>query len=474
MPATHKSSNRMPVLSKNNVDTAIRRLECYFGGRLTEKEAIRVTHGYSDSLPVVYPPDAVIYVQSEEEVATIVKVCDELQVPLIPFGAGSSLEAQTSAIRGGIAVNMSQMNRIVEVKPDDFDCCVQPGVTRNELNSFIRDKGLFFPLDPGHDATLGGMAATRASGTNAVRYGTMRDVTLGLTVVTPNGSVVRTGCRARKSSAGYDLTRLYIGSEGTLGIITELKLRLFGIPEGVASGVAQFPDLPSAISAVIMTLQVGVPVARIELLDELQMKACIDWSHLDELRPRPTLFFEFHGSNASIQDQIFQVRDIFSSFEADEFRWATHAEDRSRLWKARHDAYHAARSLSPGKNFITTDACVPLSHLADCILQARAEAYASGLACPIVGHVGDGNFHMLIPFDPGDALETAHAEQLSISVARHAIACGGTCTGEHGVGLKNLNVVAEEIGPAAEIMRTIKSALDPKNIMNPGKTVPGM
>lgn len=340
---------------------------------------------------------------------------------------------------------------------------------REALNAHIRDRGLFFPLDPGVDATLGGMAATRASGTNAVRFGTMREVVLGLTVVTPSGEIVHTGGRARKSAAGYDLTALYLSSEGTLGVIAELQLRLFGIPEEIAAAVCQFPDLKSAVDAVILILQLGVPVARVELMDERQMEASIRFSGLEGFDTRPALFFEFHGAPAGVAEQIEQVRGVTGSFAASDLAWATTTEDRTRLWKARHDAYWTARRLTPGKETVVTDACVPISRLTDCIIESRAEAETQGFAATVIGHVGDGNFHMMIPFDPASRDERARAKGLAHSVARRAIAYGGTCTGEHGIGLHRIEVLAEQYGQATTLMGQVKRALDPHGIMNPGK-----
>jgi D-lactate dehydrogenase (cytochrome) len=442
------------------------------GDRLTLSPGIRDAHGHGEGYSASHPPDAVAFPDSTDEVAAIVRLCGAAGVPVIPFGAGTSLEGHVAAVAGGICLDMSRMDRIVSVDADDLDCRVEAGVTREQLNSHLRDLGLFFPLDPGANATLGGMAATRASGTNAVRYGTMREVVLGLTVVTPDGSVIRTGGKARKSSAGYDLTRLYVGSEGTLGVITEVQLRLFGIPETIASGVAQFDTIEQAVQAVIATIQMGIPIARIELLDEVQLAACIAYSKLEGFEPRPTLFVEFHGSPAGVADQITQVGALFGQFGGGGFRWAEQEEERRSLWKARHDALHAAKALKPGCDALATDACVPISRLAECIGEARREAAASGLTCPLVGHVGDGNFHMLLLYDPASEAERAKAEALSAFIARTAIRLGGTCTGEHGVGLHKRAIAGEEAGEAATAMWAIKQALDPHGIMNPGKTLP--
>ncbi|WP_230206725.1 FAD-binding oxidoreductase [Novosphingobium sp. Gsoil 351] len=402
----------------------------------------------------------------------MVAACGQYRVPLIPFGVGTSLEGQIQAIQGGVCLDMSGMDRVLAVSAADLDCRVEAGVTREALNAFVRSEGLFFPLDPGANATLGGMAATRASGTNAVRYGTMRDVTLGLTVVTPQGVIIRTGSRARKSSSGYDLTRLYIGSEGTLGVITELQLRLFGIPETIAAGVCQFATLAGAVDAVIIMLQMGIPVARVELLDEVQMQGCIAYSKLSQFVALPTLFLEFHGSPAAVAEQVEQVRGIAQDHGGGTLQWAQAQEERTALWAARHNAFWAGRSLKPGCESFATDACVPISALSACILETKAEAQASGLTCPIVGHVGDGNFHVLVLFDPDDPAERQRADDLAASVARRALRFGGTMTGEHGIGLHKLDLMEAEHGEAVSVMQNIKSALDPLRILNPGKTVP--
>lgn len=442
------------------------------GERLSRARAVREGHGRGEGLSACHPPDAVAFPRTSEEVAAILKACSAHGVPAIPFGAGTSLEGQVAALEGGISIDLSGMARILHVSSDDLDCRVEAGVTREQLNAHLRDMGLFFPLDPGANATLGGMAATRASGTNAVRYGTMREVVLGLTVVTPAGDIIRTGGRARKSSAGYDLTRLYVGSEGTLGVITELQLRLFGIPEKVASGVVQFATVEEAVRAVIATIQAGIPIARIELLDGLAMRACIAYSKLADVEPAPALFVEFHGSPAAVADQAGTAAAIFASEGGGALRWAEREEERRQLWKARHDAYHALRALTPGKEVFVTDACVPVSRLAECIAGASADAEASGLACPVIGHVGDGNFHMMLPYDPALPGECARAEALSQSIARRAIRLGGTCTGEHGIGMHKRAAAAEEAGAAAAVMQAVKAALDPAGIMNPGKTLP--
>jgi D-lactate dehydrogenase (cytochrome) len=415
----------------------------------------------------------VLFATSTQDVADAVRICAAHGLPVIAHGAGTSLEGQLSAIRGGLSLDLTGMDRVLDVNAADLDVRVEAGVTREALNAELRDHGLFFPLDPGANATLGGMAATRASGTNAVRYGTMREVTLGLTVVTAAGEVIRTGTRARKSAAGYDLTRLYVGSEGTLGIITELSLRVFGIPEQIASAVVQFERLDHTVEAVMLLMQMGLPLARIELMDPLQMEACIRYSKLEGLEARPTLFLEFHGSPAAVAEQVDAVRAVVADFGGGTLQFATLTEDRNRLWKARHNAWFAAKALRPGAEAFATDACVPISRLADAIAEARVEAEAAGLVAPIVGHVGDGNFHMLLLFDPGSAEERARAEALSGRIADIAIRLGGTATGEHGIGLHKLSAMESEHGAGAlAVMASLKRALDPLGILNPGKTVP--
>jgi D-lactate dehydrogenase (cytochrome) len=448
-------------------------LKARFGTQLSTSSAIREGHGRGEGLRDLALPDAVLFAHSSEDVAFTLALCHANHVPVIPFGTGTSLEGQLMALSGGISIDVSGMDQILSINPDDLDCRVQAGVTREALNLALRDQGLFFPLDPGANASLGGMAATRASGTNAVRYGTMREVTLGLTVVTAQGRIISTGGRARKSAAGYDLTRLYIGSEGTLGLITEVQLRLFGIPETITAASVQFETLGAAVEAVMAVIQCQIPVARIELLDALQMQACIAWSHLEGLAPQPTLFLEFHGSPATVAEQVAEVQGLTGTFGGTRFAFAQTTEARSQLWKARHEAYHAARALDPGKDSFSTDACVPISRLADCIAACAARADALALKAPIVGHVGDGNFHMLVLFDPNDAAERARADQLADFVAETAIAMGGTCSGEHGIGIHKLGALVSEHGPEAiRVMQTLKAALDPHGIMNPGKTVP--
>jgi len=464
---------RMPARGDPGaVAELVRKLCGDYGERAVTSASVREHHGHGEGLADSAMPDVVVFPQSNEEVAAIVRLCHLARVPVIPFGVGTSLEGHVAALYGGVCVDLTQMNRVLEVNGEDLDCRVQAGVTREQLNAELKGTGLFFPIDPGADATIGGMAATRASGTNAVRYGTMRENVLGLTVVAADGRIVRTGGRARKSSAGYDLTRLFVGAEGTLGVITEIQLRLYGVPEAIAAAVCQFPDLASAVNTVIAAMQTGIPVARIELLDDVQMDACIRHSKLEGFEAKPTLFFEFHGSPAGVREQSEAMQAISDEFGGSAYQWATQPEDRSRLWKARHAAYYAALALRPGTMGFATDACVPISRLADCILETKTEIEQSGLIAPIVGHVGDGNFHLIVLFDPGKSGERERAEALAHGVSLRAIAMGGTCTGEHGIGWHKLDVLAQEHGEAVDLMRAVKRALDPLNIMNPGKTVP--
>jgi D-lactate dehydrogenase (cytochrome) len=461
-----------PRPSASAVAAIVRTLADDFGARSVTSAAIREQHGHGEGLADAALPDVVVFPHSNEEVAGVVRLCHAARVPVIAFGVGTSLEGHVAALYGGVCIDLSQMNRVLEVNGADLDCRVQAGVTREQVNAELKGTGLFFPIDPGANATIGGMASTRASGTNAVRYGTMRENVLGLTVVTSDGRIVRTGGRARKSSAGYDLTRVFVGSEGTLGIITEVQLRLYGIPEAMSAAVCQFPSLKAAVDTVIAAMQMGIPVARIELLDALQMEACIRFSKLEGFEAKPTLLFEFHGSEAGVREQAASMQALTEEQGGSAFQWATRAEDRSRLWKARHDAYYAALALAPGKQALSTDACVPISRLADCLLETRAELDQAGVIAPIVGHVGDGNFHVLVLFDPASAEERARAESIARNVSMRAIAMGGTCTGEHGIGLHKLDALVAEHGEAVDLMRQLKRAFDPLNIMNPGKTVP--
>ena len=450
-------------------EPALDRLRQRFGDRVSTAAAVREQHGKGEGWFPSAPPDAVVFAESTEEVAEIVKICAAHNVPIVPFGTGTSLEGHVAALEGGVSIDLSGMVDILEVNAEDLDCRVQAGVTRKQLNEYLRDTGLMFPIDPGADASIGGMTATRASGTNAVRYGTMRENVLGLTVVLADGRVIRTGGRARKSAAGYDLTRLLVGSEGTLGIITEIQLKLYGIPEAVSAAVCQYPDLESAVNTVILTIQSGIPVARIELLDDVQMGACIDYSKLEGMEAVPTLFFEFHGSDASVAEQAERVREISDDFGGSAFSWSSRPEDRTKLWQARHDAYYAGCALAPGKKGMATDVCVPISKLAECILDTKKDIEETGIIAPIVGHVGDGNYHLVILFDPDDEEERARAKGLVERMNHRAIAYGGTCTGEHGIGYGKMGFLTAEHGEAVAVMRSLKQAMDPGNILNPGK-----
>ena len=447
------------------------RLAERLGARVTVTQAVLDQHSHGEGLPAVGVPDLVDFPETNEEVAFVLALCNERRVPVTPFGAGSSLEGQLAALAGGVSLDMGRFDKILDVSPDSLDCRVQAGVTREALNAHIRDTGLFFPVDPGANASIGGMASTRASGTNAVCYGTMRENILGLTVVTPDGRIVRTGSRARKSSAGLDLTHLYVGSEGTLGVITEIQLKLYGLPETIVAAVCQFASLEGAVAAVVAALQSNLKMARIELLDEVQMRAAIRYSKLDYVET-PTLFLEFHGTPAGVQEEVKMMQAITADHGGGEFQFAERAEDRNRLWKARHNSYQAVMALSPGKNNMGTDACVPISALPACLLETKADIVASGLTAPIVGHVGDGNFHLGILFDPNDADETERAEALAFRTARRAIGMGGTCSGEHGVGLHKVVHMETEHGEGVALMKAIKRALDPSGIMNPGKLYP--
>jgi D-lactate dehydrogenase (cytochrome) len=442
----------------------------FLGERLSINRTVREQHGRGEDTTTPTLPDAVAFVETTEEVSRIVALCHQHGVAVTPYGAGTSLEGHVNPVRAGISLDLSRMKAVLELNEEDMDVLVEPGVTRQELNAFLRDKGLFFPVDPGSHASLGGMCATRASGTNAVRYGTIRENVLGLEVVLADGRVIETGGRTRKASNGYDLTRLFIGSEGTLGVITKIRLRLHGIPEAMSAAVCQFPTLAGAVETVIAVMQSGIPVARIELLDEDQMEACIRYSKLEGFAPLTTLFLEFHGSDAAVREQAEAVRAIALEFSAQGFETATDAEARNRLWQARHDAYWAAVALKPGHRGITTDVCVPISRLAEAVLQAKATARESGLTSCIVGHVGDGNFHCLILFPDGDAAALEQAWALDRAIVAQGLALGGTCSGEHGIGLGKREFLEQEHGPEAlAVMRSVKVALDPRGIMNPGK-----
>ena len=449
-------------------DALIDALRALLGDRLSTSVAVREQHGKGEAHHPVEAPDAVAFAQGTEEVAAIVRLCADHGRPVIPFGTGTSLEGHVAARHGGVCIDLTRMNEILEVNAEDLDCRVQPGVTRKALNTYLRDTGLFFPIDPGADASLGGMAATRASGTNAVRYGTMRENVLGLTVVLADGRIIRTGGRARKSSAGYDLTRLFVGSEGTLGVITEIQLRLYGIPEAVSAAVCPFDSLEGAVNTVIMTIQSGIPVSRMELLDEVQMDAINRYSKFN-YAVQPTLFLEFHGTEASVKEQAETVGGIAGEFGAGDFQWATLAEERSRLWQARHDVWPATKAMRPGHKGIATDVCVPISRLAECILETKKDIESSGLFAPIAGHVGDGNFHVCFMVESED--DHAKYKTINHAMVMRALAMGGTCTGEHGIGYGKMDFLQAEHGDAVAVMRQLKMALDPDNIMNPGKVV---
>ncbi|HSI18454.1 MAG TPA: FAD-linked oxidase C-terminal domain-containing protein [Sphingomonas sp.] len=440
-----------------------------FGARAHRSEAVLAQHGASESHFDTCLPDAVVFVHSTEEVVALVKMCVAANVPIVPYGAGTSIEGNATPIRGGVSVDLSEMSAIVAVNAEDFDCTVQAGVRREQLNEHLRDVGLFFPIDPGANATIGGMASTRASGTNAVRYGTMREAILSLRVVTPDGREIRTSRRARKSAAGYDLTHLFIGAEGTLGIITEVTLRLHPIPEMISSAVCSFETLAGAVDTVVQSIQMSIPLARVEILDDMQMKACNAWSKLDypELT---TLFFEFHGSPSYVGEQVETVKELAALNGGGEFLWSNLPEERSKLWKARHEAYYAAVNVRPGAVGWATDVCVPISRLAECIGATKQDLQGSSVPATILGHVGDGNFHVVFSIDPNNPADMVEAEALNAKLVERALAMDGTCTGEHGIGLGKQDWLIKELGEdAVDLMRTLKHALDPKDLFNPGK-----
>ena len=451
-------------------DAAIGEIRALIGERLSTAGAVREQHGKGEAYHHSIPPDAVAFAESTEEVAAIVKICARHRLAVVPFGTGTSLEGHTAALHGGICIDLSRMNRILAVNAEDLDVRVQPGVTRKQLNDHLRDTGLFFPIDPGADASLGGMTATRASGTNAVRYGTMRENVLSLEVVLADGRVIRTARRARKSSAGYDLTRLFVGSEGTLGVITEVTLRLYGIPEASSVAMCTFATVKGAVDTTIATIQAGVPVARIELADGVQMGAIARYSKLD-LAAVPTLWLEFHGTEASVAEQAGMVQAIAADNGGENFQWTTDPAERKRIWQARHDAAYAAKALRPNCQVWATDVCVPISRLADCIVETQKDLESTHLPAPIVGHVGDGNFHLSFVLDPTKPEEIAEANRINDRLVARALAMEGTCTGEHGVGYGKIDYLDDEHGEAVSVMRTLKKALDPDNIMNPGKIV---
>ncbi|MDN2567522.1 FAD-binding protein [Aquibium sp. A9E412] len=454
--------------NEEGIAAALGVLKQRFGERLQSGASVREQHAHTTTYIPGQPPDAVLFPDTQEEVQEAVRVCAEHRVPIVPYGTGTSLEGHVNAPGGGLSIDTTRMNRVLAVHAEDLDCTVEPGVTRDDLNHHLRDTGLFFPIDPGANASLGGMAATRASGTNAVRYGTMRENVLSLTAVMADGRAVTTARRARKSSAGYDLTRLMVGSEGTLGIITAMTLRLYGIPQAIAGGVCPFPSVEAACQAVIMTIQMGIPVARIEFINALGMRSINAYSKLD-YPEGPCLFLEFHGTDAGVQEQSQMFGEIAAEFDGGPFRWTSVAEERTKLWKARHDAYWAGLAMRPGAKALSTDVCVPISRLAECIVETEADIAELGMPAPIVGHVGDGNFHVLVLMDMEDADEVARAEAFVARLNMRAIAMDGTCTGEHGIGQGKMRFLGSEIGPGVDVMRAIKRALDPHNIMNPGK-----
>jgi D-lactate dehydrogenase (cytochrome) len=458
-----------PIMRRPPLDPAfVEALRQRFGDALGLSDAVRDQHGASEAHFTSMPPDAVVFAQSTDEVVDLVKLCTAANVPIVPYGAGTSIEGNTLAVRGGVSVNLSQMTQILSVNAEDFDCTVQAGVRREELNAHLRDQGLFFPIDPGANATIGGMASTRASGTNAVRYGTMREAVLSLTVVTPDGKVVKTATRARKSAAGYDLTRLFIGSEGTLGIITEVTLRLHPIPETISSAVCGFDSLQGAVDTVVQSIQCGVPLARVEILDDKQMAAVNAWSKLGYPEVT-TLFFEFHGSPTGVDEQVAIVRELAAANGGGTFEWSNLPEERAKLWKARHEAYYAAINVRPGAVGWTTDVCVPISRLPECILETKRDLEAGTVPATILGHVGDGNFHVIFAMDPNSVDELHEVERINARLVQRALAMEGTCTGEHGIGLGKQDWLVAELGDAVDIMRTLKRALDPQDLFNPGK-----
>jgi D-lactate dehydrogenase (cytochrome) len=454
---------------KPNTQLAIAAARKLLGERLSTALSVREQHGKDLTWNVGKAPDAVAFVRSTEEVQALVKICGAEKVPVIAFGAGTSLEGHFTAVLGGICIDLSGMNAILEVHAEDQDVRIQAGVTRKQLNTHLRDMGLFFPIDPGADASLGGMTATRASGTNAVRYGTMRENVMGLTVVLADGSVIKTGTRARKSSAGYDLTRLFVGSEGTLGIITEVALKVYGIPDAISAGICAFPTIEACCHTAIETIQMGIPIARMELVDAEHIRAINAYSKLS-MPVVPTMFVEFHGTPASVAEQSAMFAEIAAGHGGSAMDWATQAEDRLKLWQARHDAFWATKAMKPGKEeAIATDVCVPISRLADCVVATQDDLAANNIYGPIIGHVGDGNFHVVLFCDRNNADEVARVTGVYQRLIKRALAMGGTCTGEHGIGLGKREYLALEHGDAVAAMRAIKAALDPHNIMNPGK-----
>ena len=458
----------MTAFNPEKIADAIAVLKQKFGDRLSQSEAVRSHHSHTTSWIEPQLPDAVIFARSTEEISDIVKTCNAYECPVIAFGIGSSLEGHVNAPFGGICIDTSEMSNVIKVNAEDLDVVVQPGVTREGLNEYLRDTGLFFPIDPGANATLGGMAATRASGTNAVRYGTMKDNVLALEAVMADGRIIRTGSRAKKTAAGYDLTRLLIGSEGTLGIITELTLKLYGVPEMIAGGICSFPSIEDACNAVITTIQYGIPVSRIELLDEVQIRACNAYSGLD-LPETPLLLLEFHGTGQGVAEQAELFTTIAADYTSHEFQWTTDPAERKKLWKARHDAYFATMNIMPGATGVSTDVCVPISRLAECVNETHQDIQENGLLSTIVGHVGDGNFHCLPMAMPDDKEMNDKISAFLIRLSERAIRMGGTCTGEHGIGQGKQKYLVQEMGESVDYMQMIKASFDPKGIMNPGK-----
>lgn len=470
MNAPAALAHLVPDIHQRDVPAAlIDALKKRFNERCSTALVVREQHGRDESSFEVPPPAAVVFAESTQDVADAVKLASDYSVPVIPFGIGSSLEGHLLAVQGGISVDVSRMNQVLSINAEDLTVTVQPGVTRKQLNEAVKSTGLFFPIDPGADATLGGMSATRASGTNAVRYGTMRENVLALQVVTAQGDIIRTGTRAKKSSAGYDLTRLMVGSEGTLGVITEVTVKLYPLPEAISAAICSFPSIEAAVRSTIQIIQMGIPIARVELIDANTVRMVNAYAKLG-LREEPLLLMEFHGSPAGVKEQAELVQEIANEFGGNAFEWATTPEERTRLWTARHNAYFAAIQSRPGCRAISTDTCVPISRLADCLLDSVAEADASGIPYFLVGHVGDGNFHFGYLIDPDKPEERDSAEKLNHALVARALRLEGTCTGEHGVGLHKMDFLVTETGEGAvDMMRTIKRALDPKNIMNPGK-----
>ncbi|MDE2759311.1 MAG: FAD-binding protein [Paracoccaceae bacterium] len=453
------------------IENAKTRLRELFDDRFSTNNSVLELHGADESYFPVSLPDGVVFPANKEEVSQIVTICNEENCPVIPWGVGTSLEGHSLAINGGITIDLGQMKKILEINEEDLNVVVQPGITREELNQELRNTGLFFPIDPGANATLGGMASTRASGTTAVRYGTMKDNILAMEVVLADGKIIRTGTKAKKDSAGYDLTSLFVGSEGTLGIITEITLKLQGQPEAISAAVCAFEDIESAVNSVILIIQMGIPIARIELVDAAMMRGMNLWDKDFNLPETPHLFLEFHGSKSGVEEQSETVGEIISDFGGSDYQWATKTEDRNHLWKARHNAYYAAKSLRPGCKVLTTDSCVPISKLTEAILETVEDIENSPLEGPIVGHVGDGNFHTALLLDPDSPEELAIAKEITSRLNARSLKLGGTITGEHGIGLGKMKYMHQQHGESWILMANIKRTLDPKNILNPGKVV---